>query len=45
VKDSIEEKMLVLKQKKGELFDAIMKGASGARGTAITKQDFDFLLG
>lgn len=44
MKDSIEEKMLVLKQKKKELFDAIMQGASGARGTALSKQDFDFLL-
>jgi SNF2 family DNA or RNA helicase len=44
MKDSIEEKMLVLKQKKKELFDAIMKGASGSRGSALTKQDFDFLL-
>lgn len=44
MKDSIEEKMLVLKQKKKELFEAIMFGASGAQGTALTKQDFDFLL-
>lgn len=44
MKDSVEEKMLVLKQKKKELFDAIMEGASGARGTALSKQDFDFLL-
>lgn len=44
MKNSIEEKMLILKQKKKELFDLIMQGSSGARGTAITKQDFDFLL-
>ncbi|CAN5187232.1 hypothetical protein BH09DEP1_BH09DEP1_7300 [soil metagenome] len=44
MKNSIEEKMLILKQKKKELFDLIMRGSSGARGTAITKQDFDFLL-
>jgi SNF2 family DNA or RNA helicase len=43
--DSIEEKMLILKQKKSELFDLIMDGATGARGTAISKQDFEFLLG
>ena len=44
MKDSIEEKMLVLKQKKKALFEAIMQGASGSRGSALTKQDFDFLL-
>jgi len=44
MKDSIEEKMLVLKEKKRILFDAIMNGASGSRSSAITRQDFDFLL-
>jgi SNF2 family DNA or RNA helicase len=45
MKDSIEEKMIIFKQKKKDLFNAIMAGASGSLGSAITKQDFEFLLG
>lgn len=44
MKDSIEEKMLVLKQQKEALFNSIMRGSLGAKDTLLTKEDFDFLL-
>lgn len=43
MKHSVEEKMMVLKQRKKALFDAIMEGTLD-KGGAITKEDFDFLL-
>jgi superfamily II DNA or RNA helicase len=44
MRHSIEEKMMMLKQRKQELFDAIMAGTSKQNGVNITKEDFDFLL-
>lgn len=41
---SIEEKMLVLKKGKQELFKAIVEGAGEKIGSSITHSDFDFLL-
>ncbi len=42
---SIEEKMLVLKKSKEELFKAIVEGAGEKTGSPISQNDFDFLLG
>ena len=41
---SIEEKMLILKQHKQELFKAIVEGAACKSDSPLTKNDFDFLL-
>ncbi len=43
---TIEEKMMVLKEKKMALFNAIMDDSKKAKkGAAISKEDFEFLLG
>jgi len=45
MRHSIEEKMMALKQRKLELYDAVMAGAvRGAGQTVLQKADFDFLL-
>ena len=45
MRHSIEEKMMALKQRKLDLYDAVMRGvARGARQGVLTKADFDFLL-
>lgn len=45
MRHSIEEKMVALKQRKLDLYDAVMAGAvRGARQGVLTKADFDFLL-
>jgi hypothetical protein len=45
MRHSIEEKMMALKQRKLELYDAVMAGAvRGAGQTVLHKADFDFLL-
>lgn len=46
--DSIEEKMMLLKQRKAKIFEAIMSVSSVDAETfvpSITKEDFEFLLG
>ena len=43
MRHSIEEKMMVLKEKKAALFDTIMHGASH-KLAKMTEDDFDFLL-
>lgn len=45
MRHTIEEKMMVLKQKKMALYEAVMGDPEKAgKGFAISKQDFDFLL-
>ena len=45
MRHSIEEKMMALKQRKLELYDAVMAGVvRGSREGVLTKADFDFLL-
>ena len=43
MRSSIEEKIMVLKKQKAELFDAVMQG-SQAKSTTLSKSDFDFIL-
>ncbi|MBN4054507.1 DEAD/DEAH box helicase [Nitrospira defluvii] len=46
MRHTIEEKMMYLKKKKLELYETVMGGAEKrGRGYAISKSDFDFLLG
>jgi non-specific serine/threonine protein kinase len=45
MRHSIEEKMMALKQRKLELYDAVMAGVVRGSGQGVlTKADFDFLL-
>ena len=45
MRHSIEEKMMALKQRKLELYDAVMAGAlRGSGQSVLTKADIDFLL-
>jgi len=45
MRHTIEEKMMVLKQKKMELYQAVLEGASHhGGGTSLTQKDFEFLL-
>ena len=45
MRHSIEEKMMALKQRKLDLYDAVMAGAVRGVGQGVlTKADFDFLL-
>ncbi len=45
MRHTIEEKMMALKQQKMELYDAVLEGAAHrGGGTALSQQDFDFLL-
>jgi SNF2 family DNA or RNA helicase len=46
--DTIEEKMMVLKQRKAKLFEEIMSIShvdSEKRAPIISREDFEFLLG
>jgi superfamily II DNA or RNA helicase len=45
MRHTIEEKMMELKQKKLELYHAVLEGATHHGGGALTQKDFDFLLG
>lgn len=46
MRHTIEEKMMELKRKKLALYKAVMEGAEGTgKGFAVTKEDFEFLLG
>ena len=45
MRHSIEEKMMALKQRKLELYDAVMRGVVRGSGQGVlTKSDFEFLL-
>ncbi|MEY4704005.1 MAG: hypothetical protein RL042_201 [Nitrospirota bacterium] len=45
MRHSIEEKMMALKQRKLELYDAVMRGVVRGSGQGVlTKDDFEFLL-
>ncbi len=45
MRHTIEEKMMTLKKKKLELYNAVMgESATGKKGFSITKEDFNFLL-
>ena len=42
---TVEEKMMILKQKKSHLFDKVMSyGLKQYQDLKLTKEDFDFLL-
>jgi non-specific serine/threonine protein kinase len=45
MKHTIEEKMMALKEQKTHLYKAILEDGTGACGTGLTREDFDFLLG
>lgn len=45
MRHTIEEKMMELKQKKLELYHAVLEGATHHGGGALTQKDFEFLLG
>lgn len=45
MRHTVEEKMMALKERKLKLYKALLDDASGAGGAALTKEDFDFLLG
>jgi non-specific serine/threonine protein kinase len=45
MRHTVEEKMMALKERKLKLYRALLEDASGAGGAALTKEDFDFLLG
>lgn len=44
MRHTIEEKMMELKARKRQLYEAIMAGTPAARGPAISREDFEFLL-
>jgi non-specific serine/threonine protein kinase len=44
MRHTIEEKMMELKARKRQLYEAIMGGTAVARGPAISREDFEFLL-
>ncbi len=45
MRHTIEEKMTALKNRKASLYHALMDGPGGGADRAITKEDFEFLLG
>lgn len=45
MRHTVEEKMMALKERKLKLYTALLEDATGTGGTALTKEDFDFLLG
>jgi superfamily II DNA or RNA helicase len=45
MRHTVEEKMMALKERKLKLYKALLEDATGAGGGALTKEDFDFLLG
>jgi len=47
MRHTVEEKIMLLKAQKKELFDRVLSGNEGDRGTSgaiITRNDFKFLL-
>ena len=45
MRHTIEEKMMALKARKLELYKALLEDGSGGGGSALTREDFEFLLG
>jgi non-specific serine/threonine protein kinase len=45
MRHTIEEKMMLLKEKKLELYKAILEEGAGGGGAGLTREDFEFLLG
>jgi hypothetical protein len=45
MRHTIEEKMMELKARKLELYKALLEDGSGSGGSALTREDFEFLLG
>jgi non-specific serine/threonine protein kinase len=44
MRHTVEEKMMALKERKLKLYKALLDDAAGAGGSALSKEDFDFLL-
>lgn len=42
--DTVEEKMMVLKNEKAALYDTIMSGTKKTKGSVLSKDEFDYLL-
>ncbi len=45
MRHTVEEKMMALKERKLKLYKALLDDAANAGGAALSKEDFDFLLG
>jgi superfamily II DNA or RNA helicase len=45
MRHTIEEKMMALKERKLQLYKAILDEGAGARGAGLTRDDFEYLLG
>ncbi len=45
MRHTVEEKMMVLKEKKSRLYKALLEEGQGGEGLSIGKEDFDFLIG
>ncbi len=45
MRHTIEEKMTALKNRKADLYRALLDGSGGYGDRAVTKEDFEFLLG
>jgi superfamily II DNA or RNA helicase len=44
MRHSVEEKIMKLKERKSELFEAVMTGGTRTQGGALSRDDFEFLL-
>jgi non-specific serine/threonine protein kinase len=45
MRHTIEEKMMVLKEQKTQLYKTILEDGAGGGGAGLNREDFDFLLG
>ena len=45
MRHTIEEKMMVLKERKSKLYQAILEEGTGRGGAGLTREDFELLLG
>jgi SNF2 family DNA or RNA helicase len=45
MRHTIEEKMMVLKERKSKLYKAILEEGTGRGGAGLTREDFELLLG
>jgi non-specific serine/threonine protein kinase len=45
MRHTIEEKMMALKERKTQLYKAILDEGAGAGGAGLTREDFEYLLG
>ena len=45
MRHTIEEKMMILKSRKLQLYDAILENSTSAGGSGLTRDDLEFLLG